>query len=224
MVNASPADEEFHSDPYAQARARMVTGQIERRGITNPRVLGAMRRVPRHEFVPPEYRDLAYTDGPLYIGHDQTISQPYIVALMTALMAPTPEDRVLDVGAGSGYQTAILCELARELIGIERIPQLADNTAVRRAQLGYANTLISVGDGSQGYAEAAPYQGIVVGAASPAIPQPLLDQLADGGRLVIPVGNKWEQMLERVTRRGGSFHIERLTAVRFVPLLGEHGF
>jgi protein-L-isoaspartate(D-aspartate) O-methyltransferase len=207
-----------------QARADMVRQQIANRGITDVRVLEAMAAVPRHLFVPPEIRHLAYEDGPLPIGSRQTISQPYIVALMTQLLEPRPDDRVLEIGVGSGYQTAILAHLVKEVIGIERLPELAEAASEHLAQLGYQNVTIHVADGSLGYLPAAPYDGILVAAAAPRIPKPLLDQLADNGRLVIPVGDSFEQIIERARRKGGSLHIERLMPVRFVPLIGEHGF
>ncbi|MGF1507736.1 MAG: protein-L-isoaspartate(D-aspartate) O-methyltransferase [Chloroflexi bacterium] len=210
-------------DPTDQQRDAMVANQIEGRGITNPRILEAMRRVPRHRFMPQRVQHLAYQDRPLPIGHGQTISQPYMVGLMTHLLDPQPDDIVLEIGVGSGYQTAILAELAAEVIGVERITPLAERAARLLADLGYTNTTVLVGDGTMGLPDRSPYDGILVAAAGPHLPRPLLDQLADEGRLVIPVGEGRKQTLIRAVRRGGSLHIERLTSVRFVPLIGKHG-
>ncbi len=224
MSTSRPQADHEEQDPYQAARVKMVRQQIEGRGISSTRVLEAMLQVPRHLFVPPEYAYRAYEDGPLPIGHRQTISQPYMVGLMTQLLDPQPADRVLEIGVGSGYQTAILALLAAEVIGIERIPALAREAKRRLQSLGYTNVTIHVGDGTLGYPPAAPFNGILVAAAAPVIPAPLLDQLADGGRLVIPVGDSDNQMLEYARRRGGSIHIQRMMAVRFVPLIGAAGF
>ena len=217
MPQTSPESE------YEKAREQMVAQQIARRGISNPRVLDAMRRVPRHRFVPVESQPHAYSDGPLPIGAAQTISQPYIVAEMTELLELRPTDSVLEVGVGSGYQTAILAELCSEVIGIERIPELATNAADLLRDLGYQNVTIHIADGTQGYAERAPYDAILVAAASPSLPEPLMAQLADQGRMIIPIGDQDEQVLELVIRKGESLHIYQLTPVRFVPLIGEYG-
>lgn len=208
----------------AKARAHMVSQQLSDRGISDPRVLDAMRAVPRHLFVPPELRHMAYLDGPLHIGHEQTISQPYIVGVMTQLLRPGPEDRVLEIGVGSGYQTAVLAEMAREVIGLERIAELTEEAAARLRDLGYDNVNIHTADGTEGYPDEAPYDRILVAAAAPSLPEPLLEQLAIGGRMVIPVGGPDDQVIELVWRRGETYHIERLIAVRFVPLLGKFGF
>jgi protein-L-isoaspartate(D-aspartate) O-methyltransferase len=209
---------------YAAARGRMVRDQLASRGIVNPRVLAAMGKVPRHRFVPADQRDKSYEDGPLPIGDGQTISQPYIVALMTQVIDPQLTDRVLEIGAGSGYQTAILAELVQEVIGIERIPALADRANARLAELGYHNVTIFVGDGSAGLPEFAPYNTILVAATAPEIPQPLVDQLADEGRLVLPVGSGQDQRLEMVVRHGDTVEHINLIDVRFVPLIGQHGY
>jgi protein-L-isoaspartate(D-aspartate) O-methyltransferase len=209
---------------YTRLRHRMVEEQLKRRGIANQRVLDAMREVPRHLFVAPPLRHLAYQDGPLPIGQGQTISQPYIVALMTQLLTLQGEENVLEVGVGSGYQTAILSLLAREVVGLERVPVLAEQAAETLDGLGYDNVTIHVGDGSQGLLDQAPFDAILVAAASPSVPAPLQSQLADGGRLVIPVDDGTGQMLERIQRKGGALHVEPLVPVRFVPLLGKHGF
>jgi protein-L-isoaspartate(D-aspartate) O-methyltransferase len=202
----------------------MVRSQLASRDIWDERVLLVMEQVPRHRFLPDDLHPYAYDDGPLPIGQGQTISQPYIVALMTQLVRPGPGDRILEIGTGSGYQAAVLAALAGEVIGLERIPWLAEEAEARLRALGYANVSIHVADGSLGFPEKAPYDGILVAAAAPRIPEALLEQLAEGGRLVIPVGDSKEQMLERAWRRGGSTHIERLVPVRFVPLIGAAGF
>ncbi len=209
---------------YTALRERMVAEQLEGRGITDPRVLTAMRKVPRHEFVPEDLRHMAYRDGPLPIGHGQTISQPYIVALMTQYLMLTGEETVLEVGTGSGYQTAILCELSRQVFSVERNAALAEQAADRLTKLGYKNVEIHVGDGSQGLPDMAPFDAILVSAAAPAIPGPLRSQLGDGGRLVIPVGDRESQVLERVWRTGETWRIEHLAPVLFVPLYGRYGF
>jgi protein-L-isoaspartate(D-aspartate) O-methyltransferase len=218
------SEQQPQPDPYEAVRTQMVDEQIAHRGVVDQRVLQAMRDVPRHLFVPGELVPHAYTDGPLQIGSGQTISQPYIVALMTELLRLAPGDRVLEVGVGSGYQTAILAELAVEVIGLERIAELAQTAQARLRSLGYHNVIIHITDGSEGFAETAPYDAILVAAAAPTTPRPLIEQLGEGGRLVLPVGDTLDQMLERLTRRGRAIHRERLTPVRFVPLIGRHGF
>jgi len=209
---------------YDRARERMVQSQIEVRGISDPRVLAVMRQVPRHLFVPVHIRGSAYRDTPLPIGDGQTISQPYIVALMTEMLELTGEERVLEIGTGSGYQAAILSLLAGEVYTVERLPSLALSAEEVLGQLGYTNIHVRVGDGTLGWPEHAPYDAVIVTAASPEIPSPLLDQLADGGRFVAPVGPRWTQTLIRVRREGEKFHREYLTSVAFVPLVGEHGW
>lgn len=202
----------------------MVDDQILDRGISDSRVLDAMRSVPRHRFVPPRDRHLAYTDGPLLIGHNQTISQPYIVALMTELLELKGDERVLEVGTGSGYQAAILGLLAREIHTIERHAELGAHARATLEELGLMNVHVHIGDGSAGLPEYAPYQAILVTAAAPGVPQPLLDQLAEQGRLVLPVGSLGEQVLERWVRRGAQFTHRVITAVAFVPLRGQYGW
>lgn len=202
----------------------MVEEQLARRDIRDPRVLEAMQNVPRHEFVPPAHRQLAYVDGPLPIGEEQTISQPYIVAVMTQMLELDPEDRVLEVGTGSGYQAAILGYLAREVHSVERYARLAKSAAENLERLGIENVTVHVGDGTRGLPEFAPYEAIVVAAAAPRVPTPLLDQLADGGRLVLPVGPRGGQNLERWIRRGERFSQEVGLPVAFVPLVGEFGW
>lgn len=205
-------------------RQRMVEEQLKSRDITDPRVLQAMADVPRHFFVPEDLHHLAYRDTPLPIGQNQTISQPYIVALMTQALFLSGHETVLEIGTGSGYHTAILCELARQVYSVERHPELADRAGAILADLGYDNVEIHVGDGSQGLPDMAPFDAIVVSAAAPFIPTPLRSQLAEGGRLVLPVGDREGQWLERVWRYGDTWNIERITLVVFVPLVGKHGF
>jgi protein-L-isoaspartate(D-aspartate) O-methyltransferase len=202
----------------------MVDEQLRRRGIAGGRVLEAMARVPRERFVAPEARHDAYADNALPIGHDQTISQPYMVARICEELALEGGERVLDVGSGSGYQAAVLAELAAEVVTIERIPELA---ALARANLdaaGRAEVEVVVGDGSLGVPERAPYGGIAVAAAAPQPPQALYEQLADGGRLVVPVGGRGDQQLQVIEKRPGGPEIVGSVPCRFVPLLGAGGF
>jgi len=210
---------------YEALRERMVREQLVSRNITDARVLEAMRRVPRHHFVPEHLRTQAYTfDGPLPIGNNQTISQPYIVALMSQLCEITLDDVVLEIGTGSGYQPAILCELARTVYSLERYPALARRAVGDLQELGYHNVEVFVGDGSQGLPDMAPFNAIIVTAAAPAIPGPLRAQLAHRGRLVLPVGTREYQTLQRVRRDQDRFIMENITPVMFVPLYGRHGF
>ncbi len=209
---------------FALARQRMVEEQLRQRDITDRRVLEAMAAVPRHEFVPEDLHHLAYADGPLPIGHHQTISQPYIVALMLQLASLRGGETVLEVGTGSGYQAALLGRLAAKVYSVECIPELAMGARQVLERLGIGNVEVVVGDGSRGLQEHAPYQAIVVAAAAPKVPQPLKDQLADGGRLIIPVGGREGQVLERWRRRGDDFVRERITPVAFVPLVGDGGW
>jgi len=211
-------------DTQALERARMVDSQLRARDITDRRVLAAMGQVPRHRFVRPIDLPLAYADAPLPIGHRQTISQPYIVALMTQLVEPRPQDLLLEIGTGSGYQAAVLAALARRVISVERIPELAEQARGVLADLGIENVEILEADGTLGYAAEAPYAGIVVTAGAPRLPEALRDQLAEGGRLVLPVGSRDGQMLERWTRRGGEVQRERIAPVAFVPLIGDQGW
>jgi protein-L-isoaspartate(D-aspartate) O-methyltransferase len=205
-------------------RLLMVETQIAARGILDPRVLGAMRDIPRHSFIPADLASAAYHDRPLPIGHGQTISQPYIVALMTELLALQPHDRVLEIGTGSGYQAAILAHLSAEVISIERIEPVAERARKLLADLGITNITIIVGDGTEGYPPGAPYDGIIVTASTPGIPPPLREQLADGGRLVAPVGGRDLQELVRLVRRGDRIVQESYGGVMFVPLIGRHGW
>ena len=209
---------------YEAERRRMVKEQIAGRGIHDQRILDAMQAVPRHLFVPPNYRHQAYSDGPLSIGGGQTISQPYIVALMTLLLNLKGDEKVLEVGTGSGYQAAILAHLARDVYTIERDPYLADRAWKVLSDLGLKNVYLHVGDGSKGFESKAPYQAILVTAAAPSVPQTLLDQLDDCGRLVIPVGGRAGQYLEKWQRSGSKLEQDVLVPVAFVPLRGEYGW
>lgn len=206
------------------ARKRMVEGQIARRGITSPRILEAFLDTPRHLFIPKIQHLFAYEDGPLPIGKGQTISQPYIVAYMTEHLNLGGEERVLEIGTGSGYQAAILGKLAAEVHTVERHPSLAKRAAQLLADLGYENIQVHLGDGTRGLPDFAPYDAIMVTAAAPDVPNPLLDQLADGGRLIMPVGGRGGQMLHLYQRRGEEIIRDNLTPVAFVPLIGDHGW
>jgi protein-L-isoaspartate(D-aspartate) O-methyltransferase len=250
---------EAPKDLYNSEREEMVCYQIERRGVRDKRVLAAMRKVPRHLFVPRDEWEYAYMDAPLSIGQGQTISQPYIVAVMTELLglqgapygvqgapygvqgapygvqgapygvqgAPygvQGNEKVLEIGTGSGYQTAILCELAKEVYSLERLPLLAEAAQKRLEELGIKNVRISSGDGTLGWQAYAPYDGILVTAAAPHVPESLLAQLAEGGRLVIPVGPHFSQVLQLWQREGGQLHSEDCMGVVFVPLIGKDGW
>jgi protein-L-isoaspartate(D-aspartate) O-methyltransferase len=207
---------------FEEQRARMVETQLVSRGIRDERVLDAMRRVPRHRFVPEALRAASYHDGPLSIGAGQTISQPYIVAFMTEAAEASPEDRVLEIGTGSGYQTAVLAELAGDVYSIEVIPSLHERTSRLLESMGYTNLHLRLGDGHAGWPEAAPFDAIVVTAAPEVVPRALVDQLAIGGLLVIPVGSGDQQL--RVLRKlpGGLRETSRM-AVRFVPMVDTSG-
>lgn len=212
------------STEQAEARSRMVERQLRRRGILDERVLRAMARVPRELFVPDNLRHLAYADGALPIGFGQTISQPFIVATICSLLGLSGEERVLDVGTGSGYQAAVLAELADEVVTIERVPELAEQARAALRQAGYDNVDVRLGDGSLGVPERAPYDGIAVAAAAPTVPPALYDQLAEGGRLVVPRGGRSGQELVLVERTPQGPVERRSVTCRFVPLLGEEGF
>lgn len=202
----------------------MIREQLERRNIRDERVLQAMARVPRHEFVPQELHEQAYADNALPIAEQQTISQPYIVALTVAALELRGDERVLEVGTGSGYAAAVLAQLAAEVWSVERLRALAEQAAQRLDALGYSNVHVGVGDGTQGWPEHGPYDAIAVAAAGPQIPRTLLDQLGPGGRLVIPVGSRDEQHMLRVVRTADGFEQQRLGPVRFVPLVGREGW
>ena len=209
-------------EDFAQQREQMVETQLESRDIQNERVLEAMKKVPRHLFMPESVRQYAYIDSPVPIGEGQTISQPYIVGLMTQTVDPKPGDRALEVGTGSGYQAAVLGELVQEVYTIEIIPDLAERAEKALAESGYDNVEVRQGDGYQGWPEKAPFDIILITAAPEEIPQPLIDQLAEGGRLVVPVGPQGEiQTLTLVTREKGEVKRTYITDVRFVPMTGE---
>lgn len=212
-ARAAPEDSERRAE-----RDGMVKSQIEARGVRDPRVLAAMRRVPRHDFVPAEQAPYAYFDRPLAIGRGQTISQPYIVAYMTELLQVRPSDVVLEIGTGSGYQAAVLTELAKEVLTIELIPELADRARTTLARLAYRNVQVRAGDGYRGWPERAPFPRIIVTAAPPEVPPALVDQLAVGGTMVVPVGNIDQELL--VIRRTATGIVRETTIpVRFVPMI-----
>jgi protein-L-isoaspartate(D-aspartate) O-methyltransferase len=214
----------FPPDEYAKPRERMVRDQIERRGVSDPRVLEAMRAVPRHRFLLGDERAYAYDDTPLPIGCRQTVSQPYIVAYMTAALALQGGEQVLEIGTGSGYQTAILACLSRKVYSLERIPELADRARETLLALGIDNAEVIVGDGTAGWPSAAPYDAILVTAGAPALPDPLPGQLAPSGRLIAPVGGRGVQELELHTRVASGIERRPLLAVVFVPLIGKFGW
>ena len=213
-----------HRLNFAKTRQKMVDEQIASRGIRDLRVLDAMSKVPRHLFVEEALHGQAYNDYPLPIGEKQTISQPYMVALMTEALELKGDERVLEIGTGSGYQAAILAELAEWVYSIERIRSLANKARKLLDQLNCYNVEIRVSDGTQGWKEKAPYQAITVTAGAPEIPQPLLDQLIPGGRLVVPVGDAFSQTLVRVIRTKGGFKREDMGGCHFVKLIGKHGW
>jgi protein-L-isoaspartate(D-aspartate) O-methyltransferase len=201
--------------------ATMVERDIAGRGVSDPATLAAMRKVPRWEFVPPALRNRAFEDNPLPIGEGQTISQPYIVAAMTEALRLQPGDKVLEIGTGSGYQTAVLAEIAAQVFSIEIVPELGERAAATLARLGYTNVHTRIGDGFAGWPEEAPFDAIVVTCAPERVPQPLLEQLGEGGRLVIPLAGRYPQMLTRYTKRGDEFEAEELQPVMFVPMTGR---
>jgi len=205
----------------AAQRQRMVEQQLKLRGIKEERVLAAMAKVPREEFVPADARPSAYEDGPLPIGYDQTISQPYVVAFMTEQLRPKKSDRVLEIGSGSGYQAAILGELVAEVYTIEIVEPLAKSAEATLQRLGYSNVHIKVGDGYKGWSEEAPFDAIIVTCAPEKVPQPLVDQLKDGGRMVIPVGERFAQQLYLLEKKNGQLKESVTLPVRFVPMLRE---
>ncbi|MBP1694176.1 MAG: pcm [Chloroflexi bacterium] len=209
---------------YYAVRQRMVEEQLLERDIRDARVLQAMRDVPRHRFVQPEHATYAYADGPLPIGLGQTISQPYIVALMTQLLRLTGKEKVLEIGTGSGYQAAVLASLAREVHTVERYPELANRATRILAELGYNNITVHIGDGSLGLPGLAPFDAIMVTAAAPRAPQALLDQLEPTGKLVIPVGGRGAQYLEVWEKQADEWNCETVLPVAFVPLVGQFGW
>lgn len=215
---------EDKEDQFREVRQLMVETQIKRRGVRDPRVLAAMGKIPRHLFVPMPLWEQAYSDYPLPIGENQTISQPYIVALMTETLELRGSEKVLELGTGSGYQAAILAELAAQVFTIERLPSLARAAEHVLKDLGYTNVQVRVSDGTLGWVEEAPFEGILVTAGSPQVPPPLVEQLAMGGRLVIPVGDSYTQTLTRVRRTPEGLKYEYLGGCRFVKLIGRHGW
>ena len=220
---AAPSPTAAETDPYALARQRMVAEQLvgPGRGITNARVLSAMGHVPRHEFVPERLRRSAYEDHPLPIGHGQTISQPFVVAFMTEQLDPKPTDRVLEIGTGSGYQAAVLAELVERVYTIEIVEDLARRALADLRRLSYTNVQVRAGDGYQGWPEAAPFDAVIVTCAPNRVPQPLVDQLKDGGRMIIPVGTTWNQELVLLRKRAGKLEQQEVLPVSFVPMTGE---
>jgi protein-L-isoaspartate(D-aspartate) O-methyltransferase len=211
-------------DPFARERENMVSVQIAGRGIVDERILKAMRTIPRHLFVPQENQQNAYEDFPLPIGYQQTISQPYIVAFMTNILDLQGNEQVLEVGTGSGYQAAVLSLLVKKVHTLERIPELADRARQTLQVLGIKNVEVHVGDGSLGWPQDAPYQAILVTAAAPAAPQALLDQLETGGRMIIPVGGQFQQVLELWRKETEGLKSESILPVAFVPLKGKQGW
>lgn len=209
---------------FQAARKRMVERQIARRGITSPRILDAFLEIPRHLFVPENQQIYAYQDSPLPIGKGQTISQPYIVAYMTQCLNLDGDEKVLEIGTGSGYQAAILGMLASEVHTIERHKSLADGASILLEKLGFKNITIHVGDGTNGLLDYAPYDAVMVTAAAPEVPLPLLDQLTEGGRLIMPVGGRFGQVLHLYTKRKTEIQKDNLAPVAFVPLIGDHGW
>ncbi len=209
---------------YRLARERMVKKQLIPRGITDKKVLAAMGKIQRHLFMEEALVGEAYNDHPLPIGHKQTISQPYIVALMTQALELTGNEKTLEIGTGSGYQTAVLAELSSRVYTIERIRVLMERARHMLQELGYTNVLFKSYDGTLGWEEYSPYDAIIITAGAPAVPEPLLEQLADGGRMIVPVGDKFSQELIRITRRKDSFDKKSLGGCRFVDLIGAHGW
>jgi protein-L-isoaspartate(D-aspartate) O-methyltransferase len=215
---------ETQVDSYVTQRRNMVESQLRVRGIRDERVLAAMLHVPRHEFVSEDHRDQVYEDHPIPIGESQTLSQPYIVAIMLEALALDSSDEVLEIGTGSGYQTALLSELTRKVYSIERHASLARAAQTTLARLGYTNGEVLLGDGSHGLPERAPFDAIVVSAAAPQIPPPLFEQLREGGRMVIPVGPPHAQDLQLVRKQKGQPIVTDLEGCRFVPLIGSEGY
>jgi len=208
-------------DKYKERREEMIRTQIEARGIVNSQVLKAMLAVPRHEFVPDKYKEMAYYDGALPIGYNQTISQPFIVAYMTDLLKPESDYKVLEIGTGSGYQAAVLAEIVQEVFTIEIVGELGEQSKNRLHEMGYENIEVRIGDGYHGWAEEAPFDAIIVTAAAETIPRPLINQLKDGGRMIIPVGpQSGAQYLNLISKNGDEVNIEQVMAVRFVPFTG----
>ena len=206
---------------FASDRQRMIAEQLKPRGIRDQRVLDAMAKIPREEFVPENLRAQAYADSALPIGHDQTISQPFIVAFMTEQLRLTPNDRVLEIGTGSGYQVAVLSELVKDVYTIEILEPLAKEASARLARLGYSNAHVKTGDGFQGWPEVAPFDAIIVTCAPDKVPPPLTRQLKDSGRMIVPVGTGIDQQLYLLEKKNGELAQTAILPVRFVPMIGE---
>jgi protein-L-isoaspartate(D-aspartate) O-methyltransferase len=221
---SEPSGEGSGKDDFARPRAEMIEKQLRRRGISDFRVLEAMAAVPRQEFVPKELRHRSYDDVPLPIGEGQTISQPYIVASMTSALGLTGAERVLEIGTGCGYQAAILSRLAKTVFTVEVRSELASAAAGRLQRLGFANVHVHCGDGTLGLPDFAPFDAILVAAAAPAVPEPLRAHLAEGGRMILPVGDAENQELRLIERTGNSFQTSSLEGCRFVPLVGHYGW
>lgn len=214
----------YTSESYTTERIRMIEEQLIPRGITDPAVINAMRTVPRHRFVKPGQEAMAYTDQPLPIGENQTISQPYIVSLMTQSLELQPDEKILEIGTGSGYQAAVLAEIGSEIYTVEKFETLLERAEAILEDLGYDNIITKLHNGTQGWPEQAPFDAILVTAGAPRVPDPLLDQLKEGGRMLIPVGDQTFQELIRITRIDGKIRREKLGGCRFVPLRGEYGW
>jgi len=223
MALLCPATQGERADRYRALRKRMILEQLvsSDRHITNAQVLQAMERVPRHEFVPESLKPDAYRDSPLPIGYGQTISQPYIVAFMTEQLEPKPDDKVLEIGTGSGYQAAVLATLVKEVYSIEIVRELATRAEADLKRLGYTNVHVRAGDGYKGWPEAAPFDAIIVTCAPEKVPPTLVDQLKDNGRLIIPVGQNWSQELVLMRKTAGKLSTSSVLPVRFVPMTGE---
>jgi protein-L-isoaspartate(D-aspartate) O-methyltransferase len=223
-VDRGRAEIEREDGRYARDRDRMIEDQLVARGVTDPRVLAAVRRVPRHRFVQEALRDRAYGDHPLPIGEEQTISQPFIVGLMTSLLELTGREKVLEVGTGSGYQTAVLAELARRVCSIERLPRLAERARATLEALGCDNVWVRVGNGTLGWPDQAPFDRIIVTAGGPSVPPPLVQQLAEGGRMVLPVGSEENQVLTIVDSVAGEIRQRAHSECKFVKLVGKYAW
>ena len=221
VLSAEPSTVTAEDARYAEARKSMVEDDLRGRDITDAKVLEIMGRIPRHRFVPDKMQQVAYADMPLPIGHGQTISQPYIVALMTQAAQPRPMSRALDIGTGSGYQAAVLAEVCKDVYSIEILKPLAESAQKRLADMGYKNITVRTGDGYRGWAKKAPFDVIIVAAAPDHVPQPLVDQLAPGGRLVIPVGQFFQELLVVEKQKDGQIRRQSIAPVRFVPMRGE---
>jgi protein-L-isoaspartate(D-aspartate) O-methyltransferase len=223
-VGTGRATVERDEGRYARERERMVEEQLAARGVTDPRVLAVLRSVPRHRFVQEALRDRAYGDHPLPIGEEQTISQPFIVGLMSALLELTGQEKVLEVGTGSGYQTAVLAELARRVCSIERLPRLAERARATLEAQGYDNVWVRVGNGTLGWPDLAPFDRIIVTAGGPTVPPPLVQQLAEGGRMILPVGSADNQVLTIVENVGGEIRQRTQGECKFVKLVGKYAW